>query len=80
MWPNQKMLLIDIVWKIEVSENLTGSSPQGLQEKFLAEVVQQIWPLKCSRRKAWPLLDLLCKAVFNINGDLVVVFALLLTF
>lgn len=74
MWQNQKMLLI-ARYNVKVSENLTGSFSQNLEENFFAEVIQLIWPLKCSRRKAWPLLDLICKTVFIINWNLVVVFS-----
>lgn len=74
MWQNQKMLLI-ARYNVKVSENLTGSFSQNLEENFLAEVIQLIWPLKCSRKKAWPLLDLICKTVFIINWNLVVVFS-----
>lgn len=38
-----------------VSENLTGSFLQSLNKDCLAEVVQQMWPLRGSGRKAWLL-------------------------
>lgn len=33
MWLNQRIVLIDTVWKT-VSENLTGSFPQSFHETF----------------------------------------------
>lgn len=77
MWPNQKILLIvRYSVKDKVSESPTGLFPQSLLKRtFLLKLFRKFghWS-GSSRRKAWLLLDLICKAVFNINRNLVVIF------